>query len=75
MRENTAFTDDIKMRQAIQNKFVESHHGKTGSVTQAREKGLSDSQNLTRSGWNIFAQPAHPVGQKGLSPPFLAIME
>ena len=64
------------MRQAIQNKFRESRAAlaKTSSVSQAREKGPSDSQNLTRSGWNIFAQPACLVGQKGLSPPFLAIM-
>ena len=32
--------------------------------------GLSDLLNIIQSGWKIFAQPAHPVGQNIVSSAF-----
>ena len=56
--ENTASTDDIKMRQIIQNKIRVCQLGKNRFLHSSLGKGLSDSQNLIDQGELFFAQPA-----------------
>ena len=70
--ENTAGTDDKKMRQPIQRKIHrKANAAKTGSVTQPGKRGPSDVQKNNSIKVKIFfAQPACPVGQKTLSSAF-----